>query len=212
MSDDRAIALWTIFKNTGCPVAFITKETLEEWIIPEYPLHEAYNYLSSTHKSDYLRCYLMHHYGGGYTDIKLTNTKWKPFFMGLENSNDNMALGYTEIALGIPHIKGEFGDQIRAAHRELIGLCAFIFKSKSTITSQWYSELHKVLDEKLSDLKNNPGKFSLDQTGLKLPSGDISLYPLRWAEILGEILHPLFYKYRNNLIKAKIEPAFIKYR
>ena len=212
MSQNRLKALWSIFKNTGRPVAFITESSVEQWILEGHPLHPAYPYLSSTHKSDYLRCYLMHHYGGGYSDIKTTSARWEQFFVQLEDSQDSFALGYTELAHGIPHLHGQFGDKVRAAHKELIGLCAFIFKPNTLLSTEWYEQLNKVLDEKLVSLKANPGKFSLDQFGLVLPDGSRSNYPLRWAEILGEILHPLFFEYRQKLIKDQIQPQFTEYR
>lgn len=212
MSQNRLQALWSLFKNTGRPVALVTQNTLAEWVLPYAPLHPAYQYLSSTHKSDYLRCYLMHHYGGGYSDIKFTETRWESFFVQLEHSQEALALGYTELAEGIPHLTGPQGDLIRQAHQEIIGLCAFIFKPNTDLTLTWYKRLHELLDQKLQLLEAQPGKFSLDQQGLILPNGQASLYPLRWAEILGEILHPLFYENRNKLIKAPIAPKFHSYR
>ena len=36
-------------------------------------------------------------------------------------------------------------------------------------------------------------------------------YPLRWTELLGEIFHPLCYKYQNNIIrKLKQKIKFLK--
>jgi len=212
MSENRLMALWSLFKNTGRPVAFITESTLADWVLPHAPLHPAYVYLSSTHKSDYLRCYLMHHYGGGYADIKYTDARWEPFFKELEQDKAALALGYAELAHGMPHLLGPNGDMIRAVHKELIGLCAFIFKPYTELTNAWYMQLHALLDQKFDLLKQNPGKFPLDQLGLILPDGRASEYPLRWAEILGEILHPLFYQYRKKLIKCPIEPKFHEYR
>ena len=212
MSQNRLQALWSIFKNTGRPVALVTQNTLAEWVLPHAPLHPAYKYLSSTHKSDYLRCYLMHHYGGGYSDIKYTEAHWESYFVQLEQSQESLALGYTELADGMPHLTGPQGDMVRKAHQEIIGLCAFIFKPNTDLTSTWYRRLHELLDQKLELLEAHPGKFALDQKGLILPDGQASLYPLRWAEILGEILHPLFYENRNKLIKAPIAPKFHSYR
>ena len=212
MSENRLKALWSIFKNTGRPVAFVSQETVSDWVLSAHPLHPAYPYLSSTHKADYLRCYLMHHYGGGYADIKFTSKHWEIFFQQIEASPHHLALGYQELAHGIPHVEGALGDQIRQAHKELIGLCAFIFKPHTELTSRWYGALHALLDEKLELLRQNPGRFPLDQAGLVLEDGSVSRYPLRWAEILGEILHPLFYEFRDRLIKAPIEPSFAAYR
>ena len=61
-------------------------------------------------------------------------------------------------------------------------------------------------------LVENPAQHPLDQTGVTLPDGNKSKYPLRWAEMLGEIFHPLIYNLRNKLDHAKIEPIFAGYR
>jgi hypothetical protein len=211
MSENRLAALWTVFKMTACPVVFLTHETVSEWIHPDYPLHPAYKYLSSTHKADYLRCYLMHHYGGGYTDIKQANRSWVPFFESLEASG-SIAVGYKELAHGIPHLTGEQGEVIRAAHAEVIGLCAFIFKRQTDLTGSWYRQVHELLDIKAEELERNPALFAQDQHGLLLTDGMPSKYPLRWAELLGEILHPLLYLHRAELSQKNIEPVFFQYR
>jgi len=211
MSENRLRALWSIFKNSGCPVAFITRDTVAEWVRNDAPLHPAFPYLSSTHKADYLRCYLMYHYGGGYADIKNTNRCWGEFFDQLEKS-DRQALGYRELAHGIPHVSGALGDTIRASHQELIGLCAFIFKRHSELSGIWLARTNALLDQKMEQLRQFPAQHPQDQTGVILPDGNKSAYPLRWAELLGEIFHPLIYENRSQLLQAPIEPVFSAYR
>ena len=211
MSDNRLRAIWTLFSNTGCPVALITKNGVDDWVKPGFPYHPAFPFLSSTHKADYLRVYLMHHYGGGYADIKLTTAKWCGFFQQLEDS-DRLALGYAELAHGIPHITGPFGDQLRASHAELIGLCAFIFKKGTALTTEWLAQTEQVLDAKLPLLQQHPAQHPQDQAGVVLPNGEASLYPLSWSELLGNIFHPLIYRFRGELLQAPIEPFFGNYR
>ncbi len=211
MSAQRIQALWSIYNNTGCPVALINQNNLQHWVHPDYPLHPAYPYLSATHKSDYLRVYFMHHYGGGYTDIKQTTTSWPIFFTQLRNS-EAYALGYQELAHGIPHIEGILGDEIRAHHAELIGLCSFIFKPFTDLTSLWLKQTNELLDLKFDSLQINPAQHPQDQTGLQLTESTFSKYPLRWAELLGEIFHPLIYKFKYRLIKNSINPIFHSYR
>ena len=86
MSEDRYNALSSI-KNSCLEVIFVNRENLSSWVVENSPLHPAYNYLSSVHKADYLRCYLMHHHGGGYTDIKVIENSWLLPFEQLEKSN-----------------------------------------------------------------------------------------------------------------------------
>ncbi|MFT4063187.1 hypothetical protein [Paraburkholderia sp.] len=131
--------------------------------------------------------------------------------VGIEAS-DKQALGYTELAHGIPHIEGEFGDVLRRSHAELIGLCAFIFRRQTPLTTEWLRQADNLLDRKLDELQRLPASHPLDQTGVILPGGNRSSYPLRWAELLGEILHPLLYRYRSELLQAPIEPYFGSYR
>ena len=211
MSDNRLRSIWSIFRNTGCPVALISRDTLSEWVRPGFPLHPAFPHLSSTHKADYLRCYLMHHYGGGYTDIKPTTKKWGCFFDQLENS-DKLALGYAELPNGTAKVGGELEVILQKSHAQLIGLCAFIFRKNTTLTAEWLAQTESLLDTKLPLLKEYPASHPLDQTGLKQPDGEASKYPLRWTEMLGDIFHPLIYRHRDHLLQAPIEPIFGGYR
>ncbi len=211
MSSNRIQALWSIFNNTCCSITYINMHSIKEWIKPDYPLHPGFSYLSSTHKSDYLRCYFMHHYGGGYTDIKQTNKNWHPFFEKLEKSN-SFALGYRELPHGMPHLKGVLGDEMRRMHNDLIGLCAFIFKKNTSLTQAWLDQTNLFLDKKLSLLIDNPAQHPLDQINVILPDGKISKYPLRWAEMLGEIFHPLIFSHRKMLNHDEIQPIFSGYR
>lgn len=213
LSPNRSAALQAIFQNSGRPVCFITDATLNEWVHPDYPLHPAYNYLSEVHRSDYLRCYLMHLYGGGYTDIKPVLQPWTAHFNALFD-NDFLALGYPEIsANAVAQLPGELGDQLRTHYAELIGFCSMIFKRKSALTDEWFNETNHKLDILLESLKLNPAQHPMDRTGVILPDGKISQYPLQWTELGGNIFHPLILKHRNNVIKStEIMPQLFNYR
>ncbi len=211
MSSQRIQALWSIYNNTRCPVVYINHQSLRDWEKPEYPYHPAFEYLSDTHKSDYIRCYLMHHYGGGWTDIKHTSADWRPHFAELRSSNA-LALGYQEIPDGIPHIKGPLGDELRLNHKKNIGLCAFIFKQYSVITHAWAQALNSKLDSLLEPLRKNPATTPQDQLGLKKQDGSISEYPIEWAGILGEFFHPIMYKHHQRILQRPVQPQFYGYR
>lgn len=211
MSVQRIQALWSIYNNTGCPVALVTPHRLSDWVMPSAPLHPGYALLSETHRADYLRCYLMHHYGGGYSDIKHSSASWHPFFTALQRSNA-IALGYTEIPNGMPHLAGELGQRIQREFFRVIGLCAFIFRRKTSITTAWYQQMTDLLDRRLDELCAHPAQHPQDQFGVELPNGQFSRYPFRWAELLGEIFHPLVYEHRDQLLHAAIAPQFFGYR
>jgi hypothetical protein len=65
MSQPRNIALDILIRNAGVKVELITQKNLKKFLKKDFPLHEGFKHLSLVHKSDYLRCYFMHHYGGG---------------------------------------------------------------------------------------------------------------------------------------------------
>ena len=210
MSLNRLRAVLSIVTNIGCPVALVTKDTLANWVLPEAPLHEAYPYLTSTHKSDYLRCYLMHYYGGGYTDIKVTTKNWHPIFQSF-SASEAFAVGYPEIPNGIPHLK-ERAEYAHIPYQELIGLCSFVFRRQTPITTEWFHLVTDLLTSKLEFLKASPGQHPLERQGILMPDGSASRYPLRWAEMLGEIIHPLFYRYKDKILKADMMPHLADYR
>jgi len=211
MSSQRIQALWSIYNNTRCPVVYINYQSLRDWEKPEYPYHPAFEYLSDTHKSDYMRCYLMHHYGGGWADIKHTSADWRPYFDELRRSSA-LSIGYQEIENGIPHISGPLGSYLRENYMENIGLCAFMFKRNSRLTQEWFTQLTTKLDEFLTALTKYPAVHPQDQLGLELPDKTKSLYPLSWAEILGEIFHPIMHSHRTQILQRPIQPKFYGYR
>lgn len=54
----------------GLPVELVTPKNLSDWVLPQHPLHRAYENLSLVCCSKYLRVSLTHHHGGGYCDLK----------------------------------------------------------------------------------------------------------------------------------------------
>lgn len=203
MSENRKEAFEELKKNCGVELRLITPQNLEDYILPDFPLHKAYPYLSNVHKSDYLRCYFMHHYGGGYTDIKAHSNSWEETFQ-LFNKNDSWAIGYREVSKGMTaQLPGILGIDIRENYSLLIGNGAYIFCPKTKFTFDWYTELHSRLDNFYENLKQNPGNIMGDNEG----------YPIKWTEILGEILHPLCLKYHKKLLHSEILlPDFSNYR
>ena len=212
MSVNRLNALLSITMNSGCSVHLITKNTISRWELPSEPFHPAFQYLSETHKSDYLRAYLMYHYGGGYTDIKPTIKDWSEAFKKLRKSR-LYGLGYPEIGPhGVAPVGGEQEKILKENYIKLIGLCAFIFRPKTEFTLEWISKTHQLLDEKMPQLIENPAKHPQDQLGIRFQSGEISKYPLKWTELLGNIFHPIAYKYASMLLQEEIAPIFKNYR
>ena len=194
MSENRMAALKSIYTNLGVPISLVGPHNLHEWVVPDHPLHPAYPYLSAVHRSDYLRAYLMHHHGGGYTDIKHSSYSWVPYFQQLNADSNAWAIGGPEH----PTFGTPFGQ---AHHLDLIGVCHYIFKPRTLITSEWLAACERELDAHVSQLKLHPGSHARDKRGKRLKDGTTSEYPLEWSQILGELFGPIVYRHRHHILR-----------
>lgn len=198
MSNERKACLDAIAKTTGCEVKCIYKDDLPSYILEAHPLHPAYEYLSETHKADYLRTYFMNFHGGGYTDIKHQGGSWLKAFDDLDAS-DAWMNGYREIDTGVaypPHA---------AYWRELIGNGAYICKPRTPLTEEWYREMCAFLDSRLQQLIQHPATHPQD-------CAERSSYPIQWNEMLGRIFHRVAYAYKDKLLQTVPIVSFYSYR
>ena len=128
ITPNRLKGIESLKKNSGVRVQLITPNNLNDYIVKDDPLPEAYNYLSLVHKADYLRTYFMYHYGGGYADIKLYKHSWIEAFEQLENS-DAYAIGYKEVgwwgAANQTVKEKSLKNDLAIYWRYLIGNCAY---------------------------------------------------------------------------------------
>ena len=162
-------------ETTECDIVCVTSSNIHQFILPEHPLHEAYPYLSETHKADYLRCYLLHFYGGGYTDIKLQSGSWKQAFDDLTNS-DAMVNGYVL----------EYGHHAPSCvdyWEQLIGTNAIMCKPMTPFTQLWYTSILEVLDDHLEELRKHPATYP------QAAKWDGNGYPLEWTATNSDIFH-----------------------
>jgi hypothetical protein len=194
MSDNRQICLEQLKHTSECEVVLVTRENLQDYILPENPLHPAYEFLSETHKADYLRTYFMNFHGGGYSDIKKTTGSWKQHFADLSNNDTYWLCGYPEVNGGVGWHGGNW--------EELVGNAAYISKPNTPLTNEWYNEMIALLDTKLPELKVNPSNHPQD-------CRERSNYPIEWNEMLGRIFHKVATKYKNHLLRTL--PTLILY-
>jgi hypothetical protein len=86
----RNSSLQTIIDNIGYPVILVTDETLPYYNLSFSPIHPAFEYLSGIHKGDYMRAYFMHHFGGGYHDVKVHKNSWHGQFDKFKNKTKDV--------------------------------------------------------------------------------------------------------------------------
>ncbi len=210
MSPNRKSCLELIKKNSGCEVFLVTSSNLKEWT-KNAPLHEGYQYLSSVHKSDYLRAYLLHHHGGGYTDIKRCSYDWNPYFDAFDNDSSKLICGYRERAeggLAVRNLK-EICPNQELNRQYLQGCCnngyflgcgKFIAKSHTEFTENWLTRVDNILSEKLEELKKHNGNYHPRATIGDTYQGHPSKYPIDWNEIMGSVFHRLCYDYKEQIM------------
>jgi hypothetical protein len=202
MSQNRKNCLEQLREVSEANVLLIDANNFQDYILQIEPLHPGFTYLSETHKADYLRCYFMHFYGGGYSDIKYTTASWiKSFEEMSDPSNNKTVCGYKEIGPhGVPVI------DLREKWECLIGGGCYICKPNTDFTTKWYNRMIEVLDQKLDLLKANPSKYPQDC------SEDGTGYPLAWQEILGRIFHQVCYEERDKVSQSLPILLFHSYR
>ena len=224
----RKDSINSIKEKSGAEVVLVGESNIYEYIHPG-KIHEAYPLLNLAHRADYLRCYFMHHFGGGYCDIKSISGSWTPYFDLLRQDHNLLGVGYKEANRhGVANIcqSQAILDGCKAhtdvsaflkwrlmqlRYRKLIGNGAFIFKPRSDITNLWWRELNHRLDFILPRLIKNPAQHPKERPN-HVYDGIVSQYPVPWTWILGDILHPLSYKFRKKLLRVLPPPNFKDYQ
>lgn len=193
-----------IARNPSIDVRLITPNDLDDYLIAGEPLHPAFDHLSLVHRSDYLRCYFMNFWGGGYCDVKTLHHSWSPAFDRLDADSGKWALGYREVASDMTaRLPGRLGRDVRHRYARLIGNGAFIMKPQTPLTREWYRRLLDRMDFYAEALERHPGNERGDNPG----------YPIPWIDILGNILPPVALKYHHRLIQDEtVRPSFSDYK
>jgi hypothetical protein len=205
MSWERKVSLETLKEKCECDHRLITLENLDEYILEDDPLHEGYQYLSLTHKSDYLRSYFLYHYGGGYSDIKAYDFDWIPYWEELEGSDKDF-MGSQEVHES--HVASD-NFLVRNYFDKLATVRCLIFKSKTEFAKEWKKRTNDKMDEVLDQLKIQDGLYHPRATGAG-PGVQAGVfgeygnwpteYPVLWNALLGKILHQLQYENLDSFL------------
>lgn len=228
MQGARLRAFHALRANIGVEVKLVTEENLHLYNVSTHPFHRAIEQgmgLSQIHRGDYLRAYLMHHYGGGYHDVKPHSSSWKPWFkrfdfnddlwllgvkepsqggVGCDESYAALVLNATVYARGASSMLGEAGTngyqgecckRVKESWKSLVSNGAYIMRPHTPLTREWLLLLEKHLDAKLERATLHPAPYSRCCNGKQDAKG----YPFRWAELHGEAFHPLQFVYRKHI-------------
>lgn len=201
LTPNRQRCLENMSSVSGGRVILVDTHNLSDYILPAHPLHPAYQFLSQTHRADYLRTYFMHFHGGGYSDIKEQGGSWLPCFDTITKNDHIWVSGYKEIG---PN--GVSYQPVIDKWSQLVGNGAYICRPYTPLTHDWYTSMIDLMDIKLPELQAHPATSPQDcqETG--------SGYPLTWSEMLGHIFHRVAYQYKEHLDQSLPTPNFWNYR
>ncbi|SEB67526.1 hypothetical protein SAMN04489844_0819 [Nocardioides exalbidus] len=205
LTPNRADALHQLREeNPTLNVVLVTPGTLSDWVVEDSPLPAAYWDLSLVHRSDFLRCYLMHHHGGAYADIKRDYGDLTPCFDRLGQQPEMWLLGYPErSARDVSDEPGTIYKSLQLHHRRLPANGAFIARPATPLTTEWYAEVSLRLEAYAPRLAKSPGNILGDNVG----------YPVPWGALQGATFQPSCFKYLEHVIlDERLRPSLVDYR
>lgn len=226
MTGNRLLSFNLLVKNIGVPVFLVDHSNLHSLEIKEYPFHRGFKYLSWVHQSDYIRAYLLHHYGGGWHDVKATESNyirvWDEFIRP-----DIYIVGKEEIKGGAAKVFD--GDKwMPDYYQNLIAVTSWVGRPYTPLSEKLMKKFDDFLEENIDELKKYPakhpreralkGKTFLSKTIEKVKNrftGRQNNYPLEWT-LFGNLFHPVNLEYQENvsrsLPKDKVKNAGIYHR
>jgi hypothetical protein len=199
--------------NKDCNVQLVTHEDVKAL----EGLHKGFHLLSEVHKADYLRSYFMHHFGGGYSDVKIPSNKWSPIFDYFIEQKEKFILGYPETGADdmarvdlcpldpkeAKYCREYILDEsnqwsfgiLRDNWQKAIGNGCYIARPNTDFTKEWLSWLNDKMDQYYDKLLLNPASNPYDHYNLE------QKYPIFWTELCGNIFHPLTIKYNEKILQ-----------
>ena len=221
MSQPRSRALEAI-KRLGHETVLVTQENLSDWVVPNAPLPRSYELLTAIQQADVLRCYLMHHHGGGYTDIKAPTDAWHHAFKEMSDQK-LLAMGYPEVRGGVATLGADPNRRLqvrssqwwryqwlRVNRRRLIGNCAFIFRPQTDLTEQWWRDVTERLETVRPLLEARPARYPRERRG-HVEYGAVSDYPVPWSYLGGDSMQPLILRFHKQIGRKLPAPSFTDY-
>lgn len=191
--------------NPDLELTLVTPTNLETYVVDGSPLHPAYTLLSTNHRSDYLRAYFMHHYGGAYADIKPASVGLASAIEQVRSNPQLWVLGPNDPDLNlVGNLFGPVGRDTRRNHARIASVAAMVAWSHTPLTAEWLNEVERRVSYHARDLERNPATD---------PFGTEGKYPVTWIGLGADIFQPLQLKYLGHVrIDNSLLPSIIDYR
>lgn len=169
MSEDRRACFEQGVRNIEVPVTLVTPENLHEFVVPEHPLHPAYEYLTPTQKSDYLRVYIPHFHGGGYADIKwfTKDNNWNHAFDILDSDPEVDVVGVQDGNVG----GANPGYARHDIAKNVLVVCFMAMRPGTEFTTTWLGQVESyltVMQHRLGVYAAGRGPYPIPWTGISL--------------------------------------------
>lgn len=204
MPPNRVRNLERMRATIGLPVELVTPGNVHAWVLDEWPLHPAYEFLSLVHRSDYLRAYFLHHHGGAYCDLKEPTPGWDRVLAEVQHDSDVWYVGAPHRSSGhVARLPGALGSDLRLWHERVPGNGACLCRSRTPFTLEWLTEVERRLDYYLPQLREFPGG----------ERGQVVGYPISWNRLLNQVHHPLALKHHEHVrTDRRIDVSSVDYR
>lgn len=210
MTGNRLLSFQTLQQNIGVPICLVTPENLDNFLLSASPLPTSYAQLSIVHRSDYIRAYLLHHYGGAWHDIKATevdySSMWDLFadpniwIIGRKESRKGAAQTYTPEGLFVPN-----------AYESLIAVPSWIGRPQTALSRELLAGITALIDNKAELLTRFPSIHPRDKyiphrnllhkaliwVKHKYAGRQVG-YPLEWT-VFGNIFHVVLLKHLSHI-------------
>lgn len=210
MTGNRLLSFEYLLKNIQVPVCLVTTKILQNFIKPHHPLPILFDKLSIVHRSDYIRAYLLHHYGGAWHDIKATEVSYAHVWKEFEDNNI-WIVGRRETYKGAAKVIDNQDRYMPDFYEKLIAVPSWVGRAQSPLSTEILQGIENMLTKHSLDLIKYPAqhprekklvaKNSIDRLVkvVKFKYQKRSLnYPLEWT-VFGNIFHPTLLKYQQHI-------------
>lgn len=210
MHGNRLISFEYLKENIGVPLCLVTPQNISLFIKNTHPLHPAYKNLSIVHRSDYLRAYFLHHYGGAWHDIKATKASFKNVWNEFANEHIWM-VGRPETRSGAAKTYTTDQKYIPDFYQYLISVTAWVGRPNTALSKEVLEGIEFIINSNADLLKKYPATHAREKkietknwlklffVYMKFFYQKRSLhYPIEWT-LFGNIFHPLILKYNKHI-------------